>query len=211
MLTSEQLTQIMRCPAARAEHWRPALVNAMQRFGITTPRRAAHFLAQLGHESLSLSRTEESLSYSLPRLMEVFGHRIPTNCVSLFVRQPEKLGNYVYADRNGNGNVASGDGYRYRGRGPMQHTGRGNYRRVGELIGAPLEHQPTLLLDVEIGAMAAAAYWHDNRLSGLADTGDVLMVSRKINLGSATSKRMPVGLPDRVARTQRAVAVLGAR
>ena len=95
--------------------------------------------------------------------------------------------------------------------GPMQHTGRGNYRRVGELIGAPLEEQPTLLLEVEVGALAAAAYWHDNGLNSLADTGDVLTVSRKINLGSATSKHTPEGLQDRIDRTNRALALLGAR
>ncbi|MFC3549459.1 glycoside hydrolase family 19 protein [Lysobacter cavernae] len=209
MITDAQLVKLMQCPAKRAERWRPALATAMRRFGINTPRRAAHFLAQVGHESLSLSRVEESLSYSLPRLLEVFGHRIPTHSASLFVRQPEKLGNYVYADRNGNGNVASSDGYRYRGRGPMQHTGRGNYRRVGELIGAPLEEQPALLLEVDAGAMAAAAYWRDSGLNALADTGDVLMVSRKINLGSPTSKRTPEGLSDRIARTHRALAALG--
>lgn len=211
MITDVQLAQAMRCPPARAKRWHPAIDAAMRRFGITTPRRVAHFIAQVGHESLSLARTEESLSYSLPRLLEVFGKRIPANSASLFVCQPEKLGNYVYADRNGNGNVASGDGFRYRGRGPMQHTGRGNYRRVGELIGQPLEEQPALLLEIEVGAMAAAAYWHDNGLNGMADAGDVLMVSRKINLGSATSKRTPEGLQDRIDRTNRALAILGAR
>jgi len=211
MITDAQLAQALRCPPARAQRWHPPLSTAMRRFGITTPRRVAHFIAQVGHESLSLSRTEESLSYSLPRLLEVFGKRIPANSASLFVRQPEKLGNYVYADRNGNGNVASGDGYRYRGRGPMQHTGRGNYRRIGGLIGQPLEEQPALLVEVEIGALAAAAYWHDNGLNTLADSGDVLMVSRKINLGSATSKYTPEGMTDRIDRTHRALTILGAR
>ena len=211
MFTDGQLEQALRCPAARAARWNPALTAALRRFGITTPRRVAHFIAQVGHESLSLSRTEEGLSYSLPRLLEVFGKRIPAGAAQQYVRQPEKLANLVYAGRNGNGNVASGDGYRYRGRGPMQHTGRGNYRRVGELIDAPLEEQPTLLLEVEVGALAAAAYWHDNGLNSLADTGDVLTVSRKINLGSATSKHTPEGLQDRIDRTNRALALLGAR
>ncbi|KRA15352.1 glycoside hydrolase family 19 protein [Lysobacter sp. Root604] len=211
MLTDAQLQQAMRCPAARAARWNPALTTALNRFGITTPRRVAHFIAQVGHESLSLSRTEEGLSYSLPRLLEVFGKRIPAASAQQYVRQPEKLANLVYASRNGNGNVASGDGYRYRGRGPMQTTGRGNYRRAGELIGLPLEEQPTLLLEVEVGALAAAAYWFDNGLNSLADTGDVLTVSRKINLGSATSKHTPEGLQDRIDRTHRALALLGAR
>jgi len=211
MITDEQLAQLMQCPVARARRWQPALTAAMQRFGINTPRRVAHFLAQVGHESLSLSRVEECLNYTLPRLLEVFGARLPANAAAQYVRQPEKLGCLVYADRNGNGNVHSGDGYRYRGRGPMQHTGRGNYRRVGELIGLPLEAQPDLLLEVEVGAQAAAAYWKDSGLNAIADGGDVLMVSRKINLGSAASKRTPEGMPDRIARTHRALAALGVR
>lgn len=210
MISDEQLVKALQCPVARAGRWRPALVTAMRRFDITSPRRIAHFLAQIGHESLSLSRTEESLSYSRPRLLEVFGTRIPPHCVDLFVYQPEKLGNFVYALRNGNGNVASGDGHRYRGRGPVQLTGRGNYRLIGEFIGMPLEAQPRLLIEVEAGALSAAAYWKNNGLNTLADSGDVLMVSRKINLGSATVKRMPEGLSDRIARTHRALTAMGA-
>lgn len=211
MLTAEQLQQAMRCPVQRALHWQPALNSAMRRFGISTPRRVGHFIAQLGHESLSLSLTEENLSYgTLARLLAVFGSRLPAAAAGQYLRQPEKLGNQVYAGRNGNGNVASGDGYRYRGRGPIQVTGRDNYRRVGQLIGHPLEDQPDLLLDPAVGALAAAAYWQDNGLNALADAGDVLAVSRKINLGSATSKRTPEGLQDRIDRTRRALAILGA-
>ena len=210
MLTADQLQQAMRCPSVRAQRWHPALSAAMRKFGVSTPRRVAHFVAQLGHESLSLSRTEENLSYSsLPRLLEVFGHRLPPGTASQYLRQPEKLGNQVYAGRNGNGSVASGDGYRFRGRGPIQVTGRDNYRRAGILIGHPLEEQPALLIDVDVGAMAAAAYWQDNGLNALADVGDVLAVSRKINLGSAASKRTPEGLQDRIDRTRRALAILG--
>ncbi|MFK3649282.1 glycoside hydrolase family 19 protein [Lysobacter enzymogenes] len=210
MITTEQLQQAMRCPPVRAQRWQPALAAAMRRFGIGTPRRVAHFVGQLGHESLSLSRTEENLSYSSqPRLLEVFGHRLPPGAAGQYLRQPEKLGNLVYAGRNGNGNVASGDGYRFRGRGPIQVTGRDNYRRAGQLIGQPLEEQPALLLDVDVGAMAAAAYWQDNGLNALADAGDILAVSRKINLGSATSKRTPEGLQDRIDRTRRALSILG--
>lgn len=212
MITASQLAQAMQCPQARAQRWHPALVTAMQRFGINTPRRAAHFVAQLGHESLSLQRTEENLNYTtLAQLLKVFGHRLPAGGEAAFLRQPAKLGNQVYAGRNGNGNTASGDGYLYRGRGPIQVTGRDNYRRIGQLIGHTLEAQPDLLIDVEVGALAAGAYWQDNGLNALADTGEVLAVSRKINLGSAASKRTPEGLQDRIDRTRRALAILGAR
>lgn len=210
MVTAEQLSQIMQCPLPRAQRWAPALNAAMVRFSITTKRRAAHFLAQIGHESLSLSRVEENLSYSRKRLPEVFGKRIAATELDAFVHQPEKLGNRVYAGRNGNGNEASGDGYLYRGRCPVQITGRGNYRHIGQLIGQPLEQQPQLLLDVEVGAAAAAAYWKDAGLNTIADGGDVLAVSRRVNLGSVTSKATPEGMADRISRTNRALQVLGA-
>jgi len=211
MLTATLLAQIMQCPLPRAQRWAEPLNVAMKRFGINTPVRASYFLAQLGHESLSLSRTEESLSYSRDRLLEVFGKYVTPAEAAAFVRQPVKLGNHVYANRNGNGNEASGDGYLFRGRGPMQHTGRGNYRHIGGLIGQPLEEQPTLLIEPENGAMAAAAFWHDNRLNAYADQRDVLAVSRIINLGNVRSRATPNGMADRTARTNRALAALGGR
>ncbi|EKT4078594.1 glycoside hydrolase family 19 protein [Stenotrophomonas maltophilia] len=211
MLTAALLAQIMQCPLPRAQRWAEALNVAMKRFGINTPVRAAYFLAQLGHESLSLSRTEESLSYSRERLLEVFGKYVTPAEAASFVHQPAKLGNRVYARRNGNGSEASGDGYLFRGRGPMQHTGRGNYRSMGQLIGQLLEDQPSLLIEPEIGAMAAAAFWHVNGLNTYADQRDVLAVSRAINLGNARSRATPNGMADRAARTNRALAALGAR
>lgn len=211
MLTAAQLAQIMQCPLTRAQRWVGPLNAAMKRFAITSSLRIAHFLAQVGHESLSLSRVEESLSYSRERLLEVFGNYVTQAEAAGFVHQPVKLGNRVYAGRNGNGSEASGDGYLYRGRGPMQHTGRRNYRHVGQLIGQSLEEQPGLLIEPETGALAAAAYWKDAGLNSYADARDVLGISRIINLGSATSRRTPNGMADRIARTRRALEALGVR
>lgn len=208
MVTEQELSRIMQCAPPRARRWADPLNAAMREWGISTPRRQAHFLAQVGHESLSLSKTEEGMSYSLERLLEVFRKRIPANQAARYVRNPQALGNHVYANRNGNGDEASGDGYRYRGRGPAQLTGRGNYARIGTLLGLPLVDQPDLVLNVEIGARAAAAWWKDNGLNPLADANDTVGVSKRINLGSATSKATPEGLPDRVARTERALAIL---
>ena len=97
MLTAPQLAQIMQCPLARAQRWVAPFNAAMKRFGINTPVRAAYFLAQVGHESLSLSRVEESLSYSRERLLEVFGKYVEGPEAAAFVHQPAKLGNRVYA------------------------------------------------------------------------------------------------------------------
>lgn len=209
LFTDTQLAQIMQCPTPRAQRWHAPLLSAANRFGISTRRRAAHWLAQLGHESLSLSRVEENLSYSKPRLLEVFGHRVTPAQADRFVHNPVALGNFVYASRNGNGDEASGDGHLFRGRGPMQHTGRGNYVRIGALIGLPLEEQPSLLIELEAGAHGAAAYWQDNGLSVQADANDVLAVGRKINLGTVKTTRTPNGHADRVARTNRALQILG--
>ncbi len=200
----------MQCSPQRAQRWHAPLLAAANRFGITTKRRAAHWLGQVGHESLSLSRMEEGLTYTTSaRLLEVFGARITPAQAPKFLRNPIGLANFVYADRLGNGNEASGDGHLYRGRGPMQHTFRGNYRRIGVLIGLPVEEQPDLLLQIEPSAMGAAAYWHDNGLNVLADAGDVLGLGRKINLGNVRNKRLPEGHSDRVTRTQRALQILG--
>lgn len=211
MLTVATLAQIMQCSMSRAELWVQPLNAAMRRFNITTPRRAAHFLGQVGHESLGLSKLEEAMSYSRARLEEVFGRRLTAAELPAFVHQPEKLGNRVYANRNGNGSEASGDGYLYRGRGAIALTGRGNYRKIGALIGQPLEDMPQLLLNPEVSALAAAAYWLDAGLNALADQGDVLAVSRRVNLGTTNTRSTPEGLQDRRNRTERALAVLGGR
>lgn len=209
MLTDDQLAGVMQCPVARAARWNPALTAAMKEFGIIGGRRIAHFLAQIGHESLSLSRTEENLSYSQARLLEVFGRRILPAQASAYVHNPKALGSRVYANRLGNGNESSGDGYLFRGRGPSQLTFRNNYRRIGELLKLPLEEQPGLMLEIAIGARAAAAYWKDNGFNALADANNTVGVSKKWNLGSATSKATPEGLSDRITRTNRALSILG--
>lgn len=210
MVTAPLLAQIMQCPPARAERWHAALSDAMREFGITSKRRAAHFYAQLGHESLSLSKVEEGLSYSQPRLLQVFGSRISAAEAPKYVRNPQALANFVYANRGGNRGVSSGDGYRYRGRGPIQITLFDNYVAIGKELGIPLQEQPDLLLEIVTGARAAAAYWKLNGLNALADANNTVGLSKKINLGNAASKRTPEGLADRIARTNRALSLLGA-
>lgn len=206
-----QLRHVMQCPMARAQRWIDPLNAAMRRFGINTRRRAAYFLAQIGHESLSLARQEERLSFSQKRLEEAFGQYLSPEELPGFVRQPERLGNRVYANRHGNGNEASGDGYHFRARGAMALCGRANYRHIGQLIDQPLEEMPRLLLAPEISAMAAAAYWRHIGLNALADRGYVLEVSRKLNLGSTATRATPAGFMDRRHRTLRAMTVLAAR
>ena len=211
MFTDAQLAAAMRCQIGRATQWQPHLVRAMTRFGITTRLRAVHFLAQLGHESLGLSLLEENLNYSATGLLDTFDKYFNPTTAAQYARRPERIANRVYASRNGNGDEASGDGWKYRGRSPIQLTGRGNYLAIGAAINRPLVDQPDLAIEIAVGSEIAAAYWQTNGLNTLADGDDVLQVSRRINLGNAQSKRTPNGLNDRIERTKRARAALGIR
>lgn len=219
-LTDDTLARIMQVPLARVQRWTAPLNAAMEEFGIRTIRQTAHFMAQLGHESLSLARIEEGLSYTTPeRIVAVF-RRFDRNANGRiepeeldyargFIRQPEKLANFAYAGRGGNGDVASGDGWRYRGRGPIQVTLKNNYTSAAKRLGLPLVTNPDLLLECEHGARAAGAWWQDNRLNQWADGNDTLAVSRAVNLGDPRAKALPAGQEDRIARTNRALAILG--
>jgi putative chitinase len=156
------------CPDPKI--WVRPLNAAMTRFEIGTPARAAAFLAQAAHESGELRWLVERLSYTAPRLMAVWPRRFPTLAMAQeYAKAPERLANFVYASRLGNGDVASGDGWRYRGRGIFQITGRGNYRRIGEALGLPLEDEPERVEQPEIAALTAAQFWQARGLNELAD------------------------------------------
>jgi putative chitinase len=142
----------------------------LERFGITTADRLAAFLAQVAHESAGFTRLEENLNYSAKRLTAVWPRRFPTlESAHPYEHQPERLANLVYARRLGNGDADSGDGWRYRGRGLIQLTGRGNYRLCGQALALPLEAEPDQLLQPQIAALAAAQFWHSRGLNELAD------------------------------------------
>lgn len=204
-----QLAAAMGCPAARAARWSAPLQRAMSRCGITTARRVVHFLAQIGHESASLSRTEENLNYSAKGLRDTWPRRFTEEQAIAYARQPQRIANRAYASRNGNGPESSGDGWLFRGRSPIQLTGRKNYSAMAELTGLPLVDMPALAIEVEEGALIAATWWQANGLNVLADAGDILAVSRRVNLGTTKTTRTPHGLQDRIDRTRRAAAALG--
>lgn len=207
-LTSDQLAAIMpACPDAEA--WTPALNSAMQRFEVATAERMAAFLAQLAHESGQMKRLVENLNYSAQRLMQVWPARFPTLDKALqYERNPQKLANYVYAKRLGNGDEASGDGWNFRGRGLVQLTGRGNYRAAALGIGMPLEEQPELLEQPAAAALSAAWFWKSHGLNELADdqnddddTEDFKTITKRINGGT-------LGMKERVAFWEKAKKVL---
>jgi putative chitinase len=161
-----------------------ALDAAMRRFEIVTPARMAAFCAQLAHESGQLQRWTENLSYRWERLRQVFPKYFPSDAEARpFDRKPERIANRVYANRMGNGPEASGDGWRYRGRGPIQLTGKDNYRACGQGIGVDLVDDPDFLATPEPGCLAAAWFWARNGLNALADAGDFVTITRRINGG----------------------------
>jgi len=212
-ITQQQLLQILPNARPVAGVFVSALVTAMARFRITSPVREAAFVAQCGHESQHLTKLSESLYYrDAERVARLFKSGFDDNrngradpaeieAAKAYLCNSEKLANRVYANRMGNGPEASGDGYRYRGRGLIQITGRDNYRLCGQALGLPLLDRPELLEQPDYAALSAAWYWWDRGLNDLADAGLFDGISRKINGGD-------VGLADRRELWAKAKAVL---
>lgn len=155
----------------------------LNRNEVNTPLRLAHFFAQLHHES-NLKPVEENLNYSASALRSVFSKYFKTyKEAKLFSRQPEKIANRVYANRMENGNEASGDGYKYRGRGFIQITGKANYRELTEDTGIDYLNNPELLLNEADSMVSALWFWNKRRLNRFADRDDVYTVTKRINGG----------------------------
>lgn len=200
-----------RCPDTIA--WARALNEAMREFAIEGRLQAAHWLAQLAHESTEFSRLVENLNYTDPeRIARIFRSSFDLDADGVidpeeiefargFVRSPILLANRAYAGKHGNGGESSGDGWRYRGRGPIGLTFKGNYARAGQALGLPLVERPEIVMDPDVGARVAGWYWADRKIGPLADANDLRAVTKKINPGLA-------GLEDRRRYLQTAMRVL---
>ncbi|TPE62849.1 glycoside hydrolase family 19 protein [Sandaracinobacter neustonicus] len=180
--TVEQLVAAGIGPTA-ARQFQPVLAAPLARFGITTPRRVAAFLAQCHVESAGFTALEENLMYtSATRLRRIWPSRFADeNAATPFVRNPRRLANRVYANRNGNGPEASGDGWRYRGRGLKQLTGRANYRDAGAATGRPYADKPDLLQDPADAVLTAAWFWQAKGCNELADAWAIDSITRRVN------------------------------
>lgn len=201
MLTAEALGRAVGATPERAALFAAPVGAAMRRFGINTALRQAAFLAQIGHESGSFARVEENLNYTAKRLLEIFPRHFTAETAKAFDRKPERIANRVYANRIGNGPEDSGDGWRFRGRGLIQITGRANYAEMQVQLGLPLLAQPELLAQPLAAALSAAAFWHTRGLNALADARQFEAITRRVNGGLH-------GQPDRLNRYQRALQVL---
>jgi putative chitinase len=169
----------------QARAFAPGLVAACAKFGINTPLRQAAFIAQTRHESGGFVHLEESLYYTTPERIRAMW---PTRVLSLadaatLTRQPQKLANRVYANRNGNGDESSGDGWRFIGRALLQVTGRANYAAMTTAIndGNDYESVPELLAQPDWACMASAAWWATHGCNELADQGLIDKITRTVN------------------------------
>ncbi|WP_124477248.1 glycoside hydrolase family 19 protein [Burkholderia cenocepacia] len=176
-MTPQILSAALQIPLTRATPWADPLSAAMALYAIDSPARQAAFLAQCGHETGGFQW-----------LREIWG---PTPAQRAYEPPAAKAREL--------GNTQPGDGFRYRGGGLLQITGRYNFREMGQKIGADLEGNPDLIKQPATAAHASAQFWADRALSAFADAGDFIAISRAINLGNPRSAATPNGMPDRLA------------
>ena len=175
---------------------------ACTEFEINTSLRLAAFAAQLAHESGDLTQWLENLNYSSSRLLTVWPTRFNSQVASEYAGNPVKIANRVYANRMGNGDESSGDGWRYRGRGPIQLTGRANYKAAGDALNLDLEDNPDQVATPEVGLRVAAWYWKDRGCNDLADARNFREITRRINGGMN-------GYPGRLKKYKANMSLLG--
>ena len=202
MITEVLLVESQTCTPLLAEKWAIPLQFTCDKFGINTPERIAGFLAQVGHESGGFRFTSENLNYRAEALTRVWPSRFPPGVAESYAMQPERIANRAYADRMGNGDEASGDGWAYRGRGLIQLTGKDNYAAFSLEANNEALTKPDLVAEVELAALSAGWFWSRNGLNTLADNKDIVGMTVKINGGTN-------GLDDRQMRYSRLLSTLG--
>lgn len=184
-VNKEQLVQSGICSPEMANKWCDQLNATMSRFEINTPYRIAGFLSQVSHESGGFKFVAENLNYSAESLMRVWPSRFPTMEVAqAYGRNPEKIANKAYSSRMGNGDEMSGDGWKYRGRGLIQLTGKDNYLAFSMACDNEALTKPELVEEPALAAESAGWFWDRNKLNALADAQDVVGMTKRINGGT---------------------------
>lgn len=201
ILTAEQVLAVMPTAGGRIRAFLDPINDALARFGIDTEHEVASWLAQIADESQELHRTVENLNYSWQGLLATWPKRFTVELAHNVERQPEKIANIVYANRMGNGSPESGEGYRFRGRGLIQITGKNNYRACADAIGVNLLQEPERLGEPEYAALSAGWFWQANGLDAYDDDDEVGDETRIINGGE-------IGLAQRQAYLDKALKVL---
>jgi putative chitinase len=207
LITKEQLSKMLPSNKEAAE-WCDVLNQMLPKYGITTPERIASFISQCAHESGDFRLLEENLNYKEETLLRVFPRYFGPGKqdAAAYAKNPEKIANYVYMDKNRSasgalGNTQDGDGWRFRGRGLKQVTGRANYTTFGKAIGKTAEEVADYLETKEGALVSALWFWQSRNLNEVADTGDVVRVTKIINGGD-------IGLEDRRKRYVQALSIL---
>ena len=202
ILTQNQLSQII-AGNPHVEHWFEVLDRLLEDYEINTPQRVASFLAQCAHESNNFVFIKENLNYRAASLMKTFAKYFPDEATAAaYAGRPEKIANRVYANRMGNGDEVSGDGYRYCGRGLIQLTGKDNYTLFAGSLGIPVEEASDYLATFEGAAQSACWFWETNDLNRYADSGDIKGMTKVINGGY-------IGLENRISHYEHALHVMG--
>ena len=217
MITLEKLVAA-GVKANVSEQWLQPIQEACNKFGIDTKNQEAAFIAQCAHESGGFTMLEENLNYRATTMAvcwpkrfaeldaqgkpkkDAQGKNIPNKFALAIERKPELIANSVYSARMGNGPLESGEGWKYRGRGLKQLTGKDNYKRCGPSIGVDLVNNPELLIQPKYAALSAAWFWHSNKCGPLAESGDFVALTKKINGGT-------IGLADREKRYKAVLAL----
>lgn len=202
------LAQMIPSNKAAAGKWFAAMQEIFPKYEINTPQRVAGFIAQCAHESNEFKSLEENLNYSEKALNAVFGRYFGPGKrdAAEYARNPEKIANYVYQDefrKSKMGNVNPGDGWRFRGRGLKQLTGRDNYTAFGKTVNMTAEEAADYVATEQGAIESACWFWYKAKCNTFADNGDIVGMSKRINGGT-------IGLEDRVRRWNEALEILGA-
>jgi putative chitinase len=202
-LTASQLKQMVP-GITHADHWIEAFDQLLPDYEINTPKRIAAFIAQCAHESGGFRFLKENLNYKAESLMKTFPKYFSDrDTANAYAKQPAKIANRVYANRMGNGDEASGDGFKYCGRGLIQLTGKSNYSWFAASLEISPEEASAYLETFEGAAQSACWFWESNNLNVEADAGDIKKMTKKINGGY-------IGLDDRIKHYEHALHILGA-
>jgi putative chitinase len=189
------------------DYWYDALSKLFPDYDINSPARMAAFMAQCAHESNNFTALEENLNYKPATLRKLFGKYFPTDELAVeYCSKPNKqeaIANRIYANRMGNGPEESGDGFRYKGRGLIQLTGKDNYTFFAGSLSISVEEAAEYMHTFEGAAQSACWFWETNNLNQWADAGDILTLTKKINGGT-------IGLEERTQHYQHALTIFGA-
>jgi len=201
-LTKQQLKQLLP-KNPYIDQWHNALSQLLPDYEINTPQRIAAFIAQCAHESGGFIFLTENLNYRAESLLKLFSKYFKTmDEARSYERKPEKIANKIYANRMGNGDEASGDGYKYRGRGLIQLTGKTNYTWFAASLEISPEEAAEYTQTFEGAAQSACWFWETNKINSFADKGDIIGMTKRINGGT-------IGLEDRKKHSEHALHVLG--